>query len=289
MYSISTAAVYVRSRFWRSTAVGRVMLFLMLGSSGCQDSPLPTEPAPKTAPEVFVSRYPTEDEYAEMPAEFRYAPGILNYWVHAFFAGNRAYGQAGMDYFATDGTVTVIASLFRDDRHITSTTGVSADSDFLPRTRSLIAQASMGISGTCGYLVNANGKFHIFNKFLVKGVSWLKWGDVTESDDDTARLPACTCTNATQLTDAAYDPYSPGEDDGSMPCGDSNTGGEGSGIQYQPGDNTGGETVDWNTGEGNGGTSACGSKAVVEYVCLDTWNAEKKVYEQWGCGYVTMC
>lgn len=66
-------------------------------------------------------------------------------------------------------------------------------------------------------------------------------------------------------------------------------GSSGSGTQYEPGDYTGGETVDWGTGTGNGGTSVCGEAAFVEYVCIDVYNEETGAWEEWGCGYVTTC
>lgn len=65
--------------------------------------------------------------------------------------------------------------------------------------------------------------------------------------------------------------------------------GSGSGTQYEPGDYTGGETVDWGTGTGNGGTSVCGEEAFVEYVCIDVYDEETGAWEEWGCGYVTTC
>lgn len=83
-----------------------------------------------------------------------------------------------------------------------------------------------------------------------------------------------------------YDPYDPG--DPNLSGGDCDGGGShGSGIQYQPGDYTGGETVDWNTGVGNGGVSVCGSTAIVEYICIDYWDGARWV--QWSCGYATTC
>jgi hypothetical protein len=94
-----------------------------------------------------------------------------------------------------------------------------------------------------------------------------------------------------ELGDAGYDPYDPvltlDVDDcgsGSEPGGDS-----GSGTQFEPGDGTGGETVDWGSGIGNGGTSACGDLAVVEYVCIDTWDESAGAWVEWGCGYATTC
>ncbi len=91
-----------------------------------------------------------------------------------------------------------------------------------------------------------------------------------------------------------FDPYASSDSyagDGGACGGDSEAGtdgGTGSGTQYKPGDSTGGETVDWGSGEGNGGTSACGDRAIVEYACIDIW-VEGVGWQEWGCGYVTTC
>ncbi|SOD03029.1 hypothetical protein SAMN05216486_10747 [bacterium JGI 053] len=92
----------------------------------------------------------------------------------------------------------------------------------------------------------------------------------------------------------SYDPYSDG---GGDDCTTTDTGGDGgggddtdtgSGVPYSPGDHTGGETVDWGTGRGNGGSSACGTTAVVEYLCIDYW-VEGVGWVEWSCGYATTC
>ncbi|HEX8696797.1 MAG TPA: hypothetical protein VF746_30540 [Longimicrobium sp.] len=104
----------------------------------------------------------------------------------------------------------------------------------------------------------------------------------------------CDTSTDEGLYEVGYTPYEDGSPTPST-CGGgtggSGTTGEdpGSGTQFYPGDYTGGETVDWETGKGNGGTSACGDKAVVEYVCIDVYNEETGQWEQWSCGYATTC
>lgn len=92
--------------------------------------------------------------------------------------------------------------------------------------------------------------------------------------------------------DDGYDPYFGGNDDCTSVYDGGDGGGSGSdtgsGTQYAPGDHTGGETVDWGTGVGNGGKSACGATAVVEYVCIDYW-VEGVGWVEWSCGYATTC
>lgn len=93
-----------------------------------------------------------------------------------------------------------------------------------------------------------------------------------------------SCDPSQVLGDPEYDPYDEETCDG----GDGGAG-QGSGTQYYPGDHTGGETVDWSGGTGNGGSSACGADAVVEYICIDTWNESTGQWENWSCGYATTC
>ena len=91
-----------------------------------------------------------------------------------------------------------------------------------------------------------------------------------------------------------YDPYFSGsggectsDDDGESGTGGGD-GPTGSGIAFGPGDYTGGETVDWNTGVGNGGSSVCGLAARVEYICIDTY-VDGIGWVEWSCGYATTC
>lgn len=98
---------------------------------------------------------------------------------------------------------------------------------------------------------------------------------------------ASTGCDVTQVT---YDPYS---EDGDETCAEGGSGGgsppPGSGIPYSPGDHTGGETVDWNTGIGNGGSSTCGADAVVEYICIEISLDGITNWASWACGYATTC
>jgi len=91
-------------------------------------------------------------------------------------------------------------------------------------------------------------------------------------------------TELMPVTSADYDPYYA---DYSADCGGTGEA-PSSGTQYGPGDSTGGETVDWGSGIGNGGTSTCGTQAIVEYVCIDVW-VDGVGWVEWGCGYVTAC
>jgi hypothetical protein len=103
--------------------------------------------------------------------------------------------------------------------------------------------------------------------------------------DPIACAPGTGTGGTSLVSEVSYDPYEPGP----APCSGSSGDSEGSGTYYSPGDPTGGETVDFGSGQGNGGTSICGAAAVVEYVCIDVWNETMGRWEEWTCGYVTSC
>lgn len=120
------------------------------------------------------------------------------------------------------------------------------------------------------------------------------WYKVVATGGTVSKICPPSGSGGTQLTysasDEDYDPYSSG---GNTSCGDDDGGGTGgdgednTGTQYKPGDYTGGGTVDWGTGIGNGGTSKCGATAVVEYICIDLMTAGGWV--EWSCGFATTC
>ncbi|HET7233305.1 MAG TPA: hypothetical protein VFJ16_25055 [Longimicrobium sp.] len=90
-----------------------------------------------------------------------------------------------------------------------------------------------------------------------------------------------------------YDPYEPEPPESECTPGEENGDSDppppGSGTQFEPGDYTNGETVDWNTGIGNGGISVCGTAAVVEYICIEIYNEFTGNWDPWECGYATTC
>ena len=93
---------------------------------------------------------------------------------------------------------------------------------------------------------------------------------------------SCGGTSYDYSDDEDYDPY---EEEEEPVCSGS---GGGSGTQFQPGDFTNGETVDFATGVGNGGGSVCGPAAYVDYICIDIYY-EDDGWTEYTCGYATVC
>lgn len=120
-------------------------------------------------------------------------------------------------------------------------------------------------------------------------LSTLSWegvfSDVKSCADPNQAAPLSCDANGTPVDEGGDPANCPGDDSGT-PNPDDGTG-TGSGIQYYAGDYTNGETVNWATGIGDGGTSVCGQDAQVEYVCIDIWDGAN--WDPYSCGYATTC
>ena len=264
-----------------------------IGIGACHDG-LPVEPAPIASPDPLLSTEPTPEQLAAMPPEFQQTTDILEYWLDVGFISEQAYGSAYMKYLGNYAAITLPLALLKNNTEVASTTGFAEQTSYLPAVRTLTAVASLGLSGSCGHTVNGSAIFKAHSQFILNK-SWLVWGGVGRSAHNTKSQPACTtCTSSVNFESPDYDPYSKDQDGTDCDSGGdgsdgSGGGGGGSGTQYNPGDNTGGELVSWSTGIGIGGWSACGSEAVVEYICIDVWNAETQGWDEWSCGYATTC
>ena len=107
--------------------------------------------------------------------------------------------------------------------------------------------------------------------------------------DFSGKVDPCGDRRAGNIDFAEYDPYDPGFEEDECSELPPTSGGGGSGTQYQPGDYTHGETVDWHTGIGNGGYSDCGEDAKVEYVCIEFWDEAGQRWDVYACGFATTC
>jgi hypothetical protein len=136
--------------------------------------------------------------------------------------------------------------------------------------------------GVCGHVANLSSLHTAKTVFFIeiRGLTELSTS-VPDGHSDTQPACANDGCSAKKFDQADYDPYE--EED----CQGDDDGGGSGGTQYYPGDYTGGETVNWGDGVGNGGTSVCGETAKVEYICIDYWNGQ--AWQEWSCGYATTC
>lgn len=120
----------------------------------------------------------------------------------------------------------------------------------------------------------------LYNGPIVRNPNFTACSEGGSTSGNTARR--------SDLYEDDYDPYEPAW--GYQECeGGTDGASEGSGgTQYEPGDYTNGETVDWETGVGTGKPSACGADAKVEYICIEVW-VDGVGWVEWSCGYATTC
>jgi hypothetical protein len=195
--------------------------------------------------------------------------------VYAFmyYTGNRISQTMNLSVVHGYSTVATAPPVTRTAWHI------------LPYDGVLGVPMSFSVAETCGQVANLVTQ-HTAKVVLFIQLSFLELDDASAFSQGAARQPACReveeCGDVTQVT-YSYE---------SLECEDGGGGGGdgvGTGIFYQPGESTGGNTVDFATGEGlSGGGSVCGTAAVVQYICIDILD-EQGNWKEWGCGYVTGC
>jgi hypothetical protein len=251
------------------------VLVLGMAAAGCSGDAL-TLPR-RTAP------LPAADE---IPAEYQAAPLIFSATAEAGFLNDNtnAYATAWMRFFGNEARQTVRLTVRKAGAELAANSATSSDSHLVPYTGELASSAVVSIVDKCGLTAEANSEHYAAVKYKDLNV-----GDVTQSHygqaSQTACRTACETVSPTTFTNVSYDPYEAEEGDEDCTSGS----GPGSGIQFDEGDYTGGETVNWETGIGDGGTSACGLAAKVEYICIDEWDADTGTWKRYSCGYATTC
>jgi hypothetical protein len=253
--------------------------------------PLATSPRATLAPESYP-HYATE---ADVPPEYSLA------MVHrispiVYWEGSYANASSLLSYFGNYGEQTLSLTVLKDGSALPAVTTTGVDDHIIPRDYEMVTSGlGFAVSGTCGWIgnLNVNGMAQILLLINVKGLTVLSTAKGTGTSS--RAQPACaskTCTTVASNDQQSayggdYDPYA-FDSPGTAACDGGAEDGNASGTQFQPGDMTGGETVDWRTGVGNGGASACGAAAQVDYMCVEYY-VQGEGWKDLGCGYVTTC
>lgn len=282
-------------RRWSVGLCGIVLL-------GCADGT--TLPAAKAAPfpRLETSAGPPEGA----PPEFNEMPAIYNYYSETRLPSGTVVTSGVRDHALVYASMVLFGNWAKHDittRRTGNNDPLSEEVSFeeplfpVPWRHQYESGAYVHLPKTCGFTVSGTVRHSTAHVLPVTG-GLIRWGDVVRTSWATpeSQSDCAPCKTATPIREVVYDPYDPysgssGEDgdcnDGSGGSGGAD--GSGSGTQYVPGDYTGEETVSWTTGQGNGGASACGTAAQVQYVCIDTWDEASGKWVQWDCGYVTTC
>jgi len=224
------------------------------------------------APQLAAVRSPSAQQIVVDPGHLdgerpAACPGETFWW------GTWSVGNVEVDGYYFD------ANPFRLTRWTTQTSGIYSSTKGLRLTDLSRTKVWTDARARATCWESVYGPIHVW---------WARWeghfGSVENRDVDCDE-------NGTSLvngpSDPGYDPNDPGTGDCAGP-GEGSGGSDASGIQFQPGQSTGGETVTWSGGVGDGGRSVCGALAVVEYVCIDVWD-EEAGWVEWDCGYATTC
>lgn len=265
-----------------------VMTSLLLLVPGCMDATRATghTPAPGSPVEALAwDGYdaPSFTSLAEVPAEY-YGAEVRTTSLTIRWVGNVANAYASMTYYGNRGSQHLTVTVMKDYSEVTRNEIVDhARSTIIPSERSMGTPLPTVVPEACGQLATLKVLYAArVVAFVTSEFTQFSFDDAQRFDD--APQPDCApdepCSVDT-YADHNYDPYA-GDD-----CGDSGNDGGGSGTQYYPGDYTGGETVDWESGTGNGGTSACGTAARVHWLCIEILTEHDGWVEV--CGYATAC
>ncbi|HEU0016642.1 MAG TPA: hypothetical protein VFQ45_23370 [Longimicrobium sp.] len=260
----------------------------MLG--GCADALTGTVPRISAAPDAPALSSEADPEpqwpvriktavvivnrFAGQPANYADVFGSMTY--NAYHA--RMFGSARWQETATP-TVLGSTSLPMVPRH---TRNFNHDMDPFQHTWQFY------VGKSCGLTISADVSFEAWWQSLL----WGETNTQSEPRRDTREQEPCPCVvneGDNEPAEGGFDPYYGEPPTAGGDCDEGTGGEEPEGKQYYVGDYTGGETVSWHTGKGNGGTSACGDEARVDYVCIYEFNPETEEWELWDCGYVTTC
>ncbi len=271
-------------RVW-GVVLASTMAVVLLGcadttriTSSNRTAPVPQQVRKAMAPDGYEA--PVFNSTDEVPGWWR-----ANVWDEsstADWTGSTAGGYAFMRYTGNRISQTMNLSVIHGYSTVATAPPLTRNAwHFLPYDGLLGSPTSYSVDESCGQVANLSTQ-HTAKIVLFIQVSFLEFDEATTSSQGAARQPDCPqterCTDVTMVT------YSPDEPE----CEGASGGGAGTGVYYQPGQTTGGNAVDFATGEGLEAGSVCGTAAVVEYVCIDILDAEGN-WKEWACGYVTTC
>lgn len=163
----------------------------------CSDDRTPTAPAidstgSMTAGPVSLSMEPSLEQMASMPADFRSAATILKAKTYpGFAAGNGAYAQGFMEYFATDASQDVTLILRKGEREIGRRTAQGQQGDLLPWIRTLWTNVTLPFSESCGHMADGMSQHRAHHKFLVDGWKDFSWNHVATPSEGWAEQQPC--------------------------------------------------------------------------------------------------
>lgn len=275
----------------RYRLVASVLQLVLLGcadaariTEGRGGSPTPTPRPMRMAMAPDGHEAPVFSSIGEVPEDWE--AEVYDEKSYAYWNGASASGSADMKFVGNRISQTVVLTVLAGTQTVgTSTPSTHTQTFVLPQRGRVVTHAYLDVTSSCGQVTNTASQ-HDAKLMLFAGANFVTLDHERRATHASARQAPCQepeeCGDVTQVT-YSYE---------SLECEDGGGGGGdgvGTGIFYQPGESTGGNTVDFATGEGlSGGGSVCGAAAVVQYICIDILD-EQGNWKEWGCGYVTGC
>jgi hypothetical protein len=191
------------------------VLWVPLVGSACEESAtVPTE-----VPKASVTRLILPDSLpghsiasgaqqapADAPPEYQ-QPTTISVRAVAGFNGQTAWGQAIVSYGGTNATAAIdLVSRNTLGTVVATNSGFAQDAFFLPTITTLTASTSSYVPAACGIYAQATAKGAVWMSLLNSSLSFLTWGNKSDSGADSAVQPACppptqptTCPASTRL------------------------------------------------------------------------------------------
>lgn len=226
----------------------------------------------------------------ELPPNYGQMATILIAETWAGFRPGIAWGEGFMWHTGNAASQSLALTVRRGVEIVASGNAESHRHELLPVVfqpgfvDSLAVARNVPVQDECGLVVDVQVIHRAWHQFWTTSWNLLTWGAQAVSEEANARQPQCTCRGGgggSEESSAYPQPLAA--------LNASCSGQSGDGTTYDPGDKTDGETVTWDGGQGNGGSSECGAEAVVEYICIDVFDEEMQQWETWDCGYATTC
>jgi len=276
--------------------ISRITTLSLLMLAGCVDATMPRSPSPVTTPgapnnETLTAdqAYPRFHSVSEVPSSFGLAT-IYDVRPLVYWQGSVANASAAMDYWGNVANQRLTLTLSKGGSQVYTREATSHEGNFVPVTRTLTTPGfTARVSGTCGHVANL-ATAHVAKVVVIVDIEKFTELSVAERPGGASAMqPSCAsspCTSTVSNDQTSYggdfDPYAPssGSCDGGSGIGTS-------GTQFEVGDYTGGQTVNWKTGVGTGSPSACGDQARVDYICVEYNTGDG--WKSLDCGYVTTC
>lgn len=266
--------------------------------TGCSETALETiEPAPTLSPRHTASDIPQAYPNATSdpntwPTEIKSASTdltlyhtVMNLGAEASVAGTnwRLTPALDIEYRMPNGSYEVVKPTLMVEEGYNETSSLT--------TRAWKHWGNIPARADVCLTARATVGFRVWMFF--GGTEWfVKSASRSDTESRGCEQTSCVDKSDAEITFAAYDPYGSGDASADCSEGDGSGGDGGDGTQYNPGDQTNGETVDWSTGKGTGSPSSCPDAApTVEYMCFEfEWTTESgETKRETRCGYVTVC